>query len=69
MGFGIDIEQLMSMRSSANNSDAAAKSKSSVFDRDAENAERIKMFENIENGNECRCPACMGLFMSTFAGK
>lgn len=52
----LDIQKIMSLRPDAarwgrDNSGRLA-------------AHRIKMFEKIEDGSGCRCPACMGLAQS-----
>ena len=40
----LDIAQLMAMRRP----------------EEQKHTDQIRMFEDIENGNACRCPACMG---------
>ena len=50
----LDISKLMAMRSDA-------EKYAPERDRQSDNMEQIKMFEEIEDGTACRCPACMGL--------
>lgn len=56
------IERLMSIRSQKG-MDKAMSHSGAGSSGESENQKRIRMFENIENGSECRCPACMGLFL------
>ncbi len=56
------IERLMSIRSQKGMDKAMSHSGAGSSD-ETENQKSIRMFENIENGTECRCPACMGLFL------
>lgn len=56
------IERLMSIRSQKG-IDKAMSHSGAENSSESENQKRIRMFENIESGSECRCPACMGLFL------